>query len=191
MTLPKLYALPLFATLLLAQGCSDILSVMTVDPIKDDPRNRTSGNWLDDEWIETKSLVNLDKASPELAQSHINVTSYNGVVLLTGQVDSAKSRQLATNTVSRFHNVRRVHNELAISGATSMIARSNDSWISTKLKSKMLANSTIESKHIKVVTENGVVFLMGRVTKDEGQRAANQARKTVGVQKVVILFEYL
>jgi osmotically-inducible protein OsmY len=180
-----------FTASLLLSACSDILSLTTADPIVEDPGYRSTGRALDDEILETKALVNLDKVDPQLAQSHINVTAYNGVVLLSGQVSSEQQRQLATNTVAKLKTVRRIHNELTVSGKTSMVARSNDGWLTTKLKSKMLANSTIESDRIKVVTENGVVFLMGLVTQTEGKRAAQLARETGGVQKVVIIFEYI
>ena len=173
------------------QGCSSIISATTSKPIEDKVDQRTTGSRIDDEIIETKALVNVDKASPELAQSHIIVTSFNGVVLLAGQVSSEELRQLAATTIANIHNVKRVHNELTIAGATSMVARSNDAWITTKVKSKMLAVSDVQGRRIKVVTENGVVYLMGIATKEEADRAAELARKTAGVQKVVRIFEYI
>ena len=173
------------------QGCSAIISATSPEPIEDQEDERTTGSFIDDEIIETKALVNIDKADPALAQSHIVVVSYNGVVLLAGQVGSEELRQLAAKTVANVHKVRRVHNELTISGNSSMVARSNDSWITTKVKTKLLASGDIEGHRIKVVTENGVVYLMGLVTKDEAKRAAETARKTGGVQKVVRIFEYI
>lgn len=172
-------------------ACSSLLSVTTADPIEDNNDERTTGSMLDDEIIETKALVNIDKADAALAQAHIVVVSFNRVVLLAGQVNSEEQRQLAASTVANIHNVRRVHNELTLSGTTSMLARSNDAWITTKVKSKMLAVSDVEGHRIKVITENGVVYLMGLVTREEADRAANLARKTAGVQKVVRIFEYI
>lgn len=184
-----------FATALLLlmsiQGCSSLLSATTDEPISDDKDERTTGSFFDDEIIETKALVNIDKADPGLAQSHIVVISYNGIVLVAGQVNTEEQRQLAAQTVAKIQHVRRVHNELTLSGTTSMLARSNDTWITTKVKSKFLATSSLEGRRIKVVTENGVVYLMGLVTKAEADRAANVARKTAGVQKVVRIFEYI
>ncbi len=173
------------------QGCSSIISATTADPIPEKPDKRTTGAYIDDGIIEIKSLVNIDKAHPELAQAHIVVTSYNGVVLLAGQVPSEDLRQLAAKTIAQIGNVRRVHNELTISGSTSWVARSNDSWITTKVKSKLFANGETQGRRIKVTTENGVVYLMGLVSKDEADRAAEVARKTSGVQKVVRIFEYI
>lgn len=188
----RLYlALCLAVLPLLLQGCSSILSATKADPFEGNTDKRSTGSFIDDEIIEIKSLVNIDKASATLAQSHIVVSSYNGVVLLAGQVSSEEDRQLAATTVAELGRVRRVHNELTIAGATSMVARSNDSWISTKVKSKLLANNKTQGHKIKVVTENGVVYLMGLVSRDEADRAAEVARKTAGVQKVVRIFEYI
>jgi osmotically-inducible protein OsmY len=173
------------------QACSSFISATNPDPLETKNDKRTTGSFIDDEIIETTALVNIDKAAPELAQSHIVVVSFNRVVLLTGQVNDQKNRQLAAETVANIHNVRRVHNELMIAGNSSMVARSNDSWITTKVKSKLLADSSIEANRIKVVTENGVVYILGIVTKEEGDRVAESARKTGGVQKVVRIFEYI
>ena len=181
----------IFCLALQLQGCSKIISMTTDGPIDQDRSERTFGTVIDDEFIETKTLVNLDKKDPQLSQSHISVTSYNGIVLLTGQVATQELRQKASEVATDISKVRKVHNELAVSGATSMVARSNDSWITTKLKSKMLIKPKIQGGKIKVVTENGVVYLMGLLSREEGKRVADLARKTGGVQKVVILFEYL
>jgi osmotically-inducible protein OsmY len=164
---------------------------MTAEPIESNPGKRSTGSWIDDEIIETKALVNLDKASEELAQAHVSVTSFNGVVLLTGQVAREELRQTAGDIASKINKVRQVHNEITVSGTISLVARSNDAWISTKVKSKMLADDGIQSSRIKVVTENGIVYLMGLVTRDEADRAADIARRSGGVQKVVRIFEYI
>lgn len=189
----KIFFSLIFLTLLIIniQGCSSVLSAITADPIEDESDERTTGSTLDDEIIETKALVNIDKADEELAHAHIVVVSFNGVVLLAGQVNTTEQRLLAADTVAKIGKVRRIHNEITVAGATSMVARSNDSWITTKVKTKLLANSEVEGGRIKVVTENGVVYLMGLVTREEATRAAEQARKTGGVQKVVRVFEYI
>lgn len=179
----------LFAHLAFLQGCSSIISATTDDSFEEKPAERSAGSFIDDEIIETKALVNIDKASEELAQSHIIVVSFNGIVLLAGQVSSEELRQLAAESVNKI-NVRRVHNEITISGSTSMVARSNDTWITSKLKSKMLVNGEIDGSTIKIVTENGVVYLMGLASKDEAEAITEIARTTSGVQKVVRIFEY-
>lgn len=185
----NLLLLTIFVTTL--QGCSNFLSATSPDPIKDKADERSFGTSIDDEIIETKSLVNIDKAHPQLAQSHINVTSFNTVVLITGQVADQNLRQLAAQTIAKIRGVKRVLNELTVSGATSMVARSNDTWITTKVKSKLLANDQVQGSKIKIVTENGVVYLLGLATKEEADRAADITRKTAGVQKVVRIFEYI
>jgi osmotically-inducible protein OsmY len=175
----------------LLQSCSSIISATTSEPFEEDRGERSSGSFIDDEIIETKALVNIDKADPQLAQSHISVVSYNRVVLLAGQVANENLRQLAAEAVNKIGGLKRVHNEITVAGATSMVARSNDSWITSKIKTKMLADGDLESSRIKIVTENGVVYLMGLVTRNEGNQAADIASKTAGVQKVVRIFEYI
>lgn len=176
---------------ILLSGCSSILAVGTAEPIQENPGKRTIGSIVDDEVIETKTLVNIRKTGDRLAQAHIVVTSYNGIVLLAGQVASAPLREQAATVAAAIPKVQRVYNELTVSGATSGMARSNDAWITAKIKSKMLAKSAIPANRIKVVTENGTVYLMGLLSKEEGDRAAELARKTAGVQKVVRIFEYI
>ena len=175
--------------LCLLQACSNIISATTDDSFEEQPAERSAGGFIDDEIIETKALVNIDKSSEELAQSHIIVVSFNGTVLLAGQVGSEELRQSAARAVDKI-NVKRIHNEITISGDTSMVARSNDAWITSKIKSKMLVNGDIDSSTIKVVTENGVVYLMGLVTKKEAEVITEIARTSAGVQKVVRIFEY-
>lgn len=189
MRIKILFILAIVIPLLTLQGCSSILSATTDEPFEEQPTERSTGSFIDDEIIETKALVNLDKASEELAQSHLVVVSFNGIVLLAGQVSSEELRQLAAETVTKL-NVRRVHNEITVSGATSMVARSNDTWITSKVKSKMLVSGDVDGSKVKVVTENGVVYLMGVVNKTEAAAITEIARTTSGVQKVVRIFEY-
>lgn len=183
------FVLVLTLQLGLLQACSNLISATTDEPFEEQPAERSAGGFIDDEIIETKALVNIDKSSEQLAQSHIVVVSFNGTVLLAGQVGSEELRQAAAQAVSKL-NVRRVHNEITVSGDTSMVARSNDTWITSKIKSKVLVNGDIDGSTIKVVTENGVVYLMGLVSKQEAEAITEIARTTAGVQKVVRIFEY-
>lgn len=176
---------------LFCTACSSFISAVKTDPYVEDPGERSSGSYLDDQLLETKAKVNIKKASPQLADAHIGVTSFNGVVLLTGQVNSESLRQQASAAVNMVGNIRQLHNEITVSGTISMMARSNDGWITSKVKSKMLFKRGIESGRIKVVTENGVVYLMGLLSREEADRAAEVARSTGGVQKVVRIFEYI
>lgn len=176
---------------LLLSGCSTILDATREEPIKDNPTSRTTGSYIDDELIEVKSLVNLNKASEALKGSHISVTSYNGVVLLTGQVANEDDRNQASQVVSKVAKVKSVHNELAISGPTSHIVRTNDTWITAKIKTNMIADKRIDSTRVKIVTENGVVYLMGIATPQTADLAVEIVKQSHGVQKIVKVFEYV
>ena len=172
-------------------GCANMIGAAQQQPISEDQTTRTTGSFIDDELIEIKALVNIGKASKELKQSHVSVTSYNGIVLLSGQVPTEQARQQAESTVGQLRKVRKIHNELTVAGPTSTIVRANDSWLTAKVKSKMLADKELQSMRIKVVTENGAVFLMGLVTNAQANRAVDISRNTAGVQKVVKMFEYI
>ena len=142
----------LLSSLLFTQGCADFIAATRERPIEDDPGARSWGSSVDDEIIEIKAEVNLKETSEQLADSNVTVVSHNGIVLLAGQAPSEELRQQAAHVVAKINRVRRVHNELTVEGKTSYLVRSNDAWITSKLKTKMLLNSSIESGRIKVVT---------------------------------------
>ena len=179
------------ASLLTISGCSSIINATSEEPITVHPGKRTVGTMIDDEQLETIAKVNLKKASEALKHAHINVTSYNGVVLLTGQVADNRSRELAANTVKAIPKARQVYNELQVQGKTSVLARSSDTWLTTKVKSRLMAEKNLESRRIKVVTEDGVVYLMGLLSRQEAEIASEISRTTGGVQKVVKAVEYI
>ena len=186
----RLSLLILVLTSTLMTGCSSIISATSDGPIEENPGERTLGAAIDDQIIETKALVNIRAAHPQLDSANVDVVSYNGVVLLIGQVPSDSLRALAAQTAAKIKRVRRVHNELLVTGKTSMLVRSNDSWISTKVRSKLALSDKIDSGRILVVTENGIVYLMGIVNNAEADIATDIARQTNGVQRVVRVFEY-
>jgi osmotically-inducible protein OsmY len=150
---------------------------------------RTSGVQLEDQAIELKAVNRIREAVGE--RGHINATSYNRSLLLTGEVASEADRSAIEQTVSRIENVRSTLNELAVMGSTSLTARSNDAILTSKVKASYLDAKDVHASAIKVVTERGTVFLMGRVTEREATRAAELARGISGVQKVVRVFEIL
>jgi osmotically-inducible protein OsmY len=113
------------------------------------------------------------------------------MVLLTGQVESDEIKSIAAASIKDLRKVRTVHNELEVAGPTSMMARTNDSWLSTKVKTALLSSSKTEGGRIKVVTENSVVYLMGLLTRSEAEAAVEKTRKVFGVQKIVKVFEYI
>ena len=124
-------------------------------------------------------------------QGHVNVTSYNYTVLLTGEVPSAQAKAEVEKIVSEVPQVKTVVNELQIAGASSGASRSNDAYITSKVKGNFLGNGKVRPTDIKVVTEAGVVYLLGLVTREEADAATEVARGTGGVQKVVRVFEYV
>jgi osmotically-inducible protein OsmY len=182
------------ALLLAALGsCTTVLVRTTgAEGITEDPTARTAGAVVEDQSIETKVVVNLKKLEPELKKANIKVTSHNGVVLLVGQVASDGLKARATQITSDSSTkIKRIHNELEVAGKTSLLARSNDNWVATKVRTLMLANSSVPSGQIRVITENGAVFLMGLVTQADADGAADLARNVSGVTRVVKVFEYL
>jgi osmotically-inducible protein OsmY len=150
---------------------------------------RTSGVQIEDQAIELKAVNRIREAVGE--RGHVNATSYNRVVLLTGEVASEADRGAIEQTVARIENVRSTVNELAVMGSTSLTARSNDAILTSKVKASYLDAKDLHANTLKVVTERGTVFLMGRVTEREASRAAELARGVSGVQKVVRVFEIL
>ena len=175
----------------LLSGCTDIIHATKSEPFQPDPTETTLGTDIDDSWLETMIGVNIKKAHPELDNSHINVTAYNGVVLLTGEVPSNDLRSLAGQTARELRGVRQVHNELMVQGSSSLISRTNDTWLTTKVKTKLLANDEVAGGKIKVVTEDSVIYLMGIVTRATADKAAQIASTTRGARRVVKAFEYL
>lgn len=180
----------LLCLIALSVGCAQVVGTVS-GPIDHDPGKRSFGTRIDDEVIETSALVNIRKAAPELSNSHINAISYNHIVLLVGQVPSAEMRDLAARTAAKVGKVRKVHNHLTVSGKTTMLIRSNDGWLTTKIKAALVNTDGVRANKVKVVTENGEVFLMGIVSAAEGELATQVASRTNGVRKVTKLFEYL
>ena len=148
---------------------------------------RTSGTQLEDQEIELKAVNRGREITGDAG--HINATSYNRLVLLTGEVPSEADKASVEQSVTRIENVRRVVNELAVMGASSLGARSNDTLLTAKVKTSLIDAKDLMASTIKVVTERGTVYLMGIVTEREATRAADLARSVSGVQKVVRVFQ--
>jgi osmotically-inducible protein OsmY len=150
---------------------------------------RTSGIQLEDQNIELKAAPRA-RAAAGADGSHINVTSYNRLVLLTGEVPSEAARRAAEQEAARVENVRSIVNELAVAGVSSLTSRSNDAILTGRVKATFV-DGGLAAQAVKVVTERGVVHLMGRVTEGEAERATQAARRVPGVQKVVRVFEII
>ena len=148
---------------------------------------RTSGAQLEDQSIELKAGKRIGETIAD--RGHINVTSYNRLVLVTGEVPSEADKASVELAISRIENVRSVVNELVVFAPSSIGTRSNDTLLTSKVKASMVDAKDVQANAFKVVTERGVVYLMGRVTEREATRAAEIARGVSGVVKVVKVFE--
>lgn len=150
---------------------------------------RTSGAQLEDEGIELRAMSRIRANVGE--RVHVNLTSYNRQVLLTGEVPSAQDKQLIEQIVSQVENVNSVVNDLAVMANSSLRERSSDTLVTGNVKARLLDARDLQSNAFKVVTERGTVYLMGRVTQREADRATAVVRGTTGVQKVVRIFEII
>jgi|SRR3972149_537070 len=152
---------------------------------------RTTGTVIEDQAIELKASQAF-RADPEIRdQAHWNVTSYNTKALLSGEAINDNLRRRMEEIVRNIPKVTEVFNELTVAAPSSMMSRSSDTVITTKVKSLLLADKETKGLSVKVVTEKGVVYLMGLVSRQQADRATEITRQTGGVQKVVKLFEYL
>jgi osmotically-inducible protein OsmY len=181
---------PVLMALFILSGCAKIIQVTTSEPIQISTNKRTFGTRMNDNQLEMVARVNLNKASPQLEDARIHIDSFNGVLLLTGQVPNEMLRQLAGTTVGQINTVRQLHNELSVSPRTRLPTHTKDAWITTKLKTKLIA-SNIQSGRIRIITESQSVYLMGLVSRHEADRITEMARTTNGVTQVVKVFEYI
>ena len=179
--------------ILFTSSCTSILVRTTGEQgIQEDPTERTAGAVVEDQSIETKVAVNMQSQETAFRQASFNVISHNGVVLLVGQVESDALKARATEIASQASSkIKRIHNELEVSGSTNLLSKGNDSWIATKVRTLMLANGDVPSGQVRVITENGAVYLMGLISQVQGDSAANLARNVSGVTRVVKVFEYI
>jgi len=150
---------------------------------------RTSGMFIEDEGIELKGSRRIHQQFGD--NVHINVTSYNRMVLLSGEAPTETIKADIEKLMMGVDNVRKIFNEIAIAGNTSLASRSNDALITSKVKTRFLTERKFQINHVKIVTENEVVYLLGVVTRQEGDSAGQIASSTSGVKKVVKVFEYL
>lgn len=148
---------------------------------------RTSGTQLEDETIELRSASRIRAEFG--TRVRVNVTSYNRQVLLTGEVGNTQDREAVAQLVSKVDNVESVVNELAVQNSPSLTARSADLLVTGRIKAALLDARDLQANSVKVVTERGVAYLMGRVTAREAERVTNIARAVPGVQRVVRIFE--
>ena len=177
----------IFAGAMLLQGCVAAAiggaAVAGATKVATDPR--TVGTQIDDETLEERVKSAIYKDQQIKSEARISITSYSGRILLTGQVPNDNLREIATSLAKGVQNVNDVYNEVRVGPKVSF------SQISSQIKSKMLVDSKVKTSDVKVITENNEVFLLGNVTHDQGNAAAEIARNVSGVTKVVKVFNYL
>ena len=152
---------------------------------------RTTGTFIEDQAIELKANQRIYSDKELHEQTHLNVISYNTVVLVTGEAPTEELRSRAIEIVRNVPKVKHIHNEITIAAPSAMVSRSSDTLITAKVKTKLLTIKGFDGTRVKVVTENGIVYLMGLLTREESDVATDAARQVGGVQKVVKLFQYI
>lgn len=187
-----LLKMSLFAVALITlQGCittAVVTSAAVATKVATDPR--TTGTQVDDEILEEKVAYNINKDAQIKDEARINVVAYNGKVLLIGQAPSFDVIENAKNLAAGAEGVTEVYNEIRQGEKIGFIQISKDSFITTQIKSKLLVNSQVKATEVKVVSENGEVFLMGKLSPTQAEAATNVARNISGVVKVVKVFSY-
>lgn len=186
----KKLAILLGATIFL-QGCvaAVIGGGAVAAKVATDPR--TTGTQIDDETLEFKVENAAEKDAQIKAEGRVNAVSYNGRVLLIGQVPNSDVKDTATALAKGVEGVNEVYNELTVSPKISFAQISKDSWLTTQVKSKMFVDGRVKATDVKVISENGEVFLLGNVTQSQANAAADIASKISGVKKVIKVFKYL
>lgn len=176
---------------LLLAGCASFIDATTDEPIQIDAGKRSFGEYVDDRRLRTVIKVNIKKADPQLDKANIDVHSFNAVVLLTGEVPTKELRELAGETARNVNKVRQVYNELKIAPNTKFPSRANDTWIKSRIKSKLFFNRDIESDRVEVIVEDNTVYLMGLMSEMQANKITEVVRTTPGVNKVVRAVEYI
>ena len=173
------------------QGCAGVVVAGAAAGASMVADRRTAGTIVEDQVIELKAsqVIHDDEALSE--SIHVNVISFNNIVLLVGEAPRESLRNEVVAAVRPVEKIRRVHNEIVIANPTPISVRGNDTLITGRVKSALLAAKGINPVHVKVITNNGTVYLMGIVTRSEAGFATDIIRRVDGVQRVVKIFEYL
>lgn len=190
MSISKFSLIVLIPIILLQGGCATAIITGAATGVTIAHDRRTTGAVIDDQGVEFKAALAIFNNKDIYEQSHINVTSYNGIILITGETLTEQLKQQVYDLVRVIPKVRTIHNELIIAAPSSLPSRSSDAWITSKVKAKITSDRQIDPFYIKVVTEHGVVYLMGIVNQSESERAVGITSNSAGVQRVVKMFEY-
>ncbi len=181
----------ILSTSLLLGGCATLVAPLSNQPLDRDHGDRTFGAFIEDASIEHKIRVNLIRQLPEKDNSRIVVVSFNGNVLLAGQTRSQSIKTQAEQIAKRVRHVQHVYNALQLRGNISFLTRVSDAWLTSKIKLGLLINGDTPGMRTKVITENGVVYLMGLLTHAEATQVVKQVQDASGVQKIFKIIEYI
>ena len=173
------------------QGCVAVTVVALTAGASMATDRRSIGNQIDDQSIQVEAYNEITKNKPLNDNTNLHLTSVNGSVLIIGQSPTTLLRDQALKIIHEIHGVVRVHNQIRIGNVTSITTQTNDIWLTSKVKTALFSSDKVNGKNIKVITENGEVFLMGIVSKSEADAAVNVTRNISGVNKVFKAFEYL
>ncbi|MFD2165130.1 division/outer membrane stress-associated lipid-binding lipoprotein [Thalassotalea euphylliae] len=189
MKLVKLAAIA--ATVTVLQGCVAAAVVGVVGGASVASDKRTVGAQIDDQKIELDAYAKLAEHEGISDNTNLQITAMNGSVLIVGQAPNSYLRDEAMKIVKAVPGVEQIHNQIRLGNSVSIGTKSNDVWLTSKVKTALFGSDNLDATNIKVVTENGEVFLMGLVTRDEAQEAVDIARNVGGVNRVIKAFEYL
>jgi osmotically-inducible protein OsmY len=187
--MPRFALVALLLLSVLLSGCPAVMVTGAGAGVMAAEDRRTLGTITEDQSIEFKTSNRVSEKHKD--RVHLNVTSYNRMVLLTGEVPSEEVKRDVERIARSVENVRSVTNELTVGIPTTLSNRANDTYVTSKVKARFVDGQRFNPLHVKVVTENGVVYLLGLVRQQEAKDAVDIARRTEGVKKVVTVFDYL
>ena len=183
--------LGVIATAAILQGCVAVAVVGVVGGASVATDNRSLGNQIDDQKIEIDAHTELAASEALSENTNLQVVSVNGSVLVVGQAPNSYLRDQAIKLLNEVNGVNQLHNQIRISNTTAFTTKTNDVWLTSKVKTSLFSSDKLDATNIKVVTENGEVFLMGLVTKAQADIAVDIARNVSGVNRVFKIFEYV
>jgi len=175
----------------LLQGCVAVAVVGVVGGASVATDNRSLGNQIDDQKIEMDANAKLSKSKALNDNTNLHVVSVNGSVLVVGQAPNSYLRDQAIKAINEVRGVKQLHNQIRVSNTTSFTTKTNDVWLTSKVKAALFGTDKLDATNIKVVTENAEVFLMGVISQAEATIAVDIARNVGGVNRVFKIFEYL
>jgi osmotically-inducible protein OsmY len=178
--------------LLTLAGCTSLVATATgPEPLGRPAGERTLSMKIEDESIEHTASVNIYKADAQFHDANVNVVSFYGNVLLAGQVQSEALKARAEEVVRQIAEVKQIHNELTVQDASYLLQHLKDDFVSTRIRSSLALEKGFPSSRTKVLTVNGTVYLLGKLTSDEADQAVNIIKQVAGVQRIVKLVDYL